>query len=75
MIIALAFHVGPRPWNRVRRGSWPGSPVFRYPAASRAGRAVMLATRIVATTALCGAILWLLYAIFLGNGIIRAQFR
>ena len=75
MIIALVFHAGPRPWNLVRRGSWPGSPVFRYPAGSRTARTLMLVARIVIAAALCGAILWLFYAIFLGHGIIRAQFR
>lgn len=74
MIVALCFHVGPRPWNLVRRRSMGGA-ALRYPAGSRTARAVMLAVRIVAVLAICGAVLWLLYAVFLGSGVIRAQFR
>jgi hypothetical protein len=74
MIIALCFHIGPRPWNLVRRPSM-GGIALRYPAGSRAGRVAMLVTRIVVAVAICGAVLWLLYAVFLGSGVIRAQFR
>ncbi|HET7228799.1 MAG TPA: hypothetical protein VFJ16_02220 [Longimicrobium sp.] len=75
IILTLCFQTGPRRWNVVRRYSLPGAPAFRYPAGSRAGRALMLAARVTLAVALCAGVLWLLYAVFLGTGVIRAQFR
>jgi hypothetical protein len=75
MILALCFQTGPRGWMAVRRRSAAGSFVLRYPTGSRAARTLMLAARIALAAALCGGVLWLLYALFLGGGVVRAQFR
>jgi hypothetical protein len=74
-ILALCFSVGPPRFHFVRRVLPSGVHVFPYRAGSRTARAVLLAVRILAAVALCGLVVWLLYAVVLGNATVRAQFR
>ena len=75
IIFTVCFVAGPPRYNLVTRYLPSGVYVFRYPAGSRRARAVLLVVRILAAVALCGLVLWLLYAVVLGNDAIRAQFR
>ena len=73
-ILALCFTVGPPRFHFVRRVLPSGIHVFRYPAGSPVARALLLAARILVAAALCGLVVWALYAL-LHIGVVRAQFR
>ena len=73
-IIALCFAVGPPRFHFVHRILPSGIHVFRYPAGSRTAQRVMLALRILVAAALCGLLVWAVYAV-LGIPVVRAQFR
>jgi hypothetical protein len=75
VIIALCFGVGPPRFHFVRRNLPSGTHVFRYHAGSRGAQAVLLAVRILVAAALCGLLIWLVYAVLLRIGVVRAQFR
>ena len=74
VIIALCFTVGPPRSHFVRRVLPSGIHVFRYRAGSPAARALLLAARILVAAALCGLVVWALYAL-LHVPVVRAQFR
>ena len=74
VIIALCFTIGPPRFHFVRRVLPSGIHVFRYRAGSPAARALLLAARILVAAALCGLVVWALYAL-LHIGVVRAQFR
>jgi hypothetical protein len=73
-IIALCFAVGPPHFHFVRRVLPSGIHVFRYRAGTKTARAVLMAVRILVAVALCGLLIWAVYAV-LGIGVVRAQFR
>lgn len=73
-IITLCFTVGPPRFHFVRRVLPSGIHVFRYPAGTRTARSVLFVVRILVAVALCGLLIWAVYAV-LGIGVVRAQFR